>query len=186
MKGRMCFCIVNCRTRAGKNFCEERKEARRSGPHFQDERRELTKPGDRDEATFLQQKGGHRFVESFFRSRPWTRACKPQANGKLLEDMLNEGASLSNGVEIAVFTVGINHTICVHHGRVHAPLKAIGMVGNASNGSVRIARATLGVGVLWKFHSMLRLGFSCETKYCSGPLRNEALGLGRIRAPVGI
>ena len=62
--------------------------------------------------------------------------------------MLNEGASLADGVEIAVFTVGINHAICVHHRCVHAPFKTVGMVGNAGYAAVRIARAAQGVGVL--------------------------------------
>jgi hypothetical protein len=62
--------------------------------------------------------------------------------------MLNEGASLANGVKIAVFTIGINHTVGVNHSRVHAPFKTVRMVGNAGDRPIGIARATLGVGVL--------------------------------------
>src|SRR5256885_12633100 len=69
-----------------------------------------------------------------------------RTNSKLLEDVLNERASLANGVEVAVFAIGIGHAIGIHHGCVHAPLKTVGMVGNAGDRPIRIAGAALGVG----------------------------------------
>ena len=70
------------------------------------------------------------------------------ANGELLEDVLNQDTSLPDGVEIAILAVGIDSAICVHHGRIDAPFKAVRMVGNAGQTAVSIAGAALGVGVL--------------------------------------
>src|SRR5262245_49186914 len=70
------------------------------------------------------------------------------ANGKLLEDVLNQNTALADGVEVAVFAVGVDRTVGIHHSGVHAPLKAVGMVGNTGDCPIRIACAALGVGVL--------------------------------------
>src|SRR5262249_16571051 len=74
----------------------------------------------------------------------WRIGC---TNGQLLEDTLNLHTSLPDGVEIAVFAVGVDHAVSVYHRGIHAPLKAVGMVGNARDGAVGIAGAALGVGV---------------------------------------
>jgi len=62
-----------------------------------------------------------------------------RSNGELLEDALEHDATLSNSIEISIFAIGIDHAIGIHHGSVHAPLKTIGMVGNAGNGPIRVA-----------------------------------------------
>src|SRR6476646_4411987 len=62
-----------------------------------------------------------------------------RANGELLEDVLKHHASLANGVEVSIFAVGVDGAVGVHHRGVHAPLKAVGMVGNAGDAPIGIA-----------------------------------------------
>src|SRR5882672_1554725 len=71
-----------------------------------------------------------------------------RAYGQLLEDVLHQDAALANCVEVTVFTVGIDHAVPVHRSGIHAPFKTVGMVGDAADRPVRIAGATLRVGVL--------------------------------------
>src|SRR5580765_4017551 len=71
-----------------------------------------------------------------------------RANGELLEDVLNQDAALPDSVEVAVFAIGINHAVRIHHCSVHAPFKAVRIGSLAADGPIRIASAALGVGVL--------------------------------------
>src|ERR1051326_7973160 len=125
----------------------KKTEARRSGPQFQDERRELKAPRIGYELSAHDEE-----VPIVLRvdSSVVVHGCGriSRTDGKLLEDVLNKGPSLSDSVEISVFTVGIDHAICINHGRVHAPLKTVRVVRNTGQAAVRIARAALGVGVL--------------------------------------
>src|SRR5258708_11841135 len=70
------------------------------------------------------------------------------ANGELLEDVLNQDTSLPNSVEVTVFTVGVDCAVGIHHGGIHAPLKAVRVVGNAGNRSISITGTGLSVRIL--------------------------------------
>src|SRR6266481_2005489 len=60
-----------------------------------------------------------------------------RSDGQLLEDALQEDASLADGVQVAVFAVGVYHAVGIDDGRVHAPFEAIRMVGLATERTVR-------------------------------------------------
>src|SRR5260370_585896 len=104
------------------------------------------------------------------------------ADGELLEDALQEDAALPNGIEVAVFAVGIDHAISVHDSGVHAPLEAVGMVRLATQRAVRVPGAALRVGVL---ETPLDVQIGIELGH-KERLRAQRLGGASLWAPVRI
>ena len=60
----------------------------------------------------------------------------------------NASVALRNHVEVPIFAVRVNISVGIHRRHVDAPLKSIGVIGNAAHRSVGVAVATLSVGAL--------------------------------------
>src|SRR6266704_6011139 len=77
-----------------------------------------------------------------------------RAQRQIEENVLLQCAALRDRVQIAIFTVGVDYSLLIHHRSVDTPLEADvlplipGSIGNASNGAIGIAGAALIVGVL--------------------------------------
>ena len=71
--------------------------------------------------------------------------CIGCADGEIQEEALVERAIRVDGIDVPVFTVGVNNTPGVDRGGVDAPFEAVGVrVGNARDGSVRSTAAAIG------------------------------------------
>src|SRR5262249_49422972 len=70
------------------------------------------------------------------------------AQRQMLKDFLLEGTALADRVEVAVFTVGVDHSVRIDQSSVDTPLEAIRVIRDAGYRAVRISRAALRVGVL--------------------------------------
>src|SRR5258708_113517 len=106
-----------------------------------------------------------------------------RAKGELLEDLLNQDTSLANRVKISIFAVGVDRSVRVHHGGIHAPFKSVGMVGNAGDGPIGIASAALRILVL-EAPLDVEVGIELSDKE---RFRPQQLGAGTLcRTPVGV
>src|SRR5262249_39205797 len=76
------------------------------------------------------------------------------AKREIQKQILPECSTLVDGIDIAIFTVGVHHSITVHHRCVDAPLEpnvhplVSGTVGDTRDAAIRIASACLVVRAL--------------------------------------
>src|SRR4029078_4183277 len=70
------------------------------------------------------------------------------AHRELLEEVVAEDSSLEDGVRVAVLAVGEDGAITVDRHAVDTPFEAVRVIADAGHAAVRVAGATLAVGVL--------------------------------------
>ena len=111
--------------------------------------------------------------------------CIGRTGCQVLEYILDQCSALSNGVEIAIFAVRVDHAIQVHYRRIHAPLKAVRMggVALATDCSIGVSRTALRAGVL---ESPLDVEVGIKLGHKVSFRSHQIRRVTEVRTPVGV